>query len=123
MLDGSCIFTSETEIISNERTDTRIDLRKQYLSTTEHLAGHEYCISVTHSTWVTETCALFHNFPLIIPPAYEVCRGVYRRRLSIRSPIRVCVRPSIQVLTLCVNVLRDALFCLLLFLTAHTLCY
>ena len=29
------------------------------------VAGYEYCLSVTHSSGITKTCALSHNYPLL----------------------------------------------------------
>ena len=55
---------------------------------------------------------------IVIPPAYEVCQGVYSFRLSV-SP---SVRPwSVRMLTFCVKVLREVFFLLYIFLKAYTL--
>ena len=45
---------------------------------------------------------IFNMTTLFIPPAYEVCRGVYSFRLSIRSFLLPSVRPS------GVNILRQS---------------
>ena len=54
----------------------------------------------------------------VIPPAYEVCRGVYSFRLSVSSSVRPCVRTN-------VNILRQSFawsfFLLYIFLKAYTL--
>ena len=57
MVDGVC--TSETGIIFNGRTSTRVDVGIYIM------ARYEYCISETHSSRVTKTCALSPNGPVL----------------------------------------------------------
>ena len=59
ILDGIC--TSGTGIISDGRTHGT-DVGKT-IPRHKRVAGYDYCISETHSTGVTKTCALFPNCP------------------------------------------------------------